>query len=87
MKTLTARHKGQLVSKKTAKTGVTHVVVSLYEGKLVISGMFKTKEAAEKRVMQPWNPEWTEHAVIAVESGPVIATTQNRRYLGALVGM
>jgi hypothetical protein len=87
MKTLTVQHNGQSVSKKTAKTDITHVVVSMYEGKLVISGMFKTKEAAEKRVIQPWNPEWTDHAVVEVVNGPIVATVETRRFLGNLVGL
>lgn len=67
MKTLTIKLNDTLVSKKTAKTDITYVVVSMYEGKLVISGMFKSRTAAEKRVIQPWNPEWTNHVVVAVE--------------------
>lgn len=87
MKTLTVKFNGETVSKKTAKTDITHVVVSMFKGKRVISGMFKSRMGAEKRVMQPYNPEWTDHAVVAVEDEPVVATTQNRRRLGALVGM
>lgn len=67
MKTLTVNVNGEMVSKKTAKTDITHVVVSLFEGKRVISGMFKSQMAAEKRVMQAWNPEWTDHVIVAVQ--------------------
>jgi hypothetical protein len=87
MITLTVNFNGETISKKTAKTGITHVVVSMFEGKRVISGMFKSKEGADKRVTQGWNPEWTDHAVVAVESPPSVANTENRQRLGSLVGM
>lgn len=64
--TVTVEFNGQILTKKTKRTGITHVIVSLYEGKREISGMYKSRAGAERGLEGYCNPIWSDHHIVQV---------------------